>query len=444
MRRALILPALFFASCHAADEGPKWAPGVVYATPREANARGFLDRRGLIHAHSVYSHDACDNMPVKDGVRDAQCFDDFRRGLCQAKHDFVFTTDHRESFGDTPFSDLLLYRAERGDTLLAHANLAGCEDGFKTLIMPGSESGIMPVGLEEHVSDDAEARNAIYSVATAEAIAILKQHGAVALVAHTEDWTVDQLSELPLDGFEMYNLHANTLLAAGSALELLVKLDQKDPGLPDPNLIFVNLLSEDDRYLSTWGTVLSRGIKRVTTMGTDCHRNTFPQIAQDGERIDSYRRMMIWFSNHLLVRADGSDAELKDALRAGRLYGAFEVLGYPRGFDYFVESGGEIGSEVQLSDRPVLIVKMPSIENLDPSAEAPVMRMRVLRAIEGGFEEVATGSDPELRFTPTVAGAYRAEVRMEPRHLTKYLGDYARTLAKKDTPWIYSNAIYVR
>src|SRR6185436_18238505 len=125
----------------------------------------------------------------------------------------------------------------------------------------------------------ADERNSIYSASTPEAIERLKENGAVALIAHTEDWTVDQLSDLPLDGFEMYNLHANTLLAAGSALELLVKLDQKDPGLPDPNLIFVNLLSEDDRYLSTWGTVLSRGIKRVTTMGTDCHRNTFPQIA---------------------------------------------------------------------------------------------------------------------------------------------------------------------
>ena len=30
------------------------------------------------------------------------------------------------------------------------------------------------------------------------------------------------------------------------------------------------------RLYTTWGTVLARGTKRVTTMGSDCHRNTFP------------------------------------------------------------------------------------------------------------------------------------------------------------------------
>lgn len=43
----------------------------------------------------------------------------------------------------------------------------------------------------------------------------------------------------------------------------------------------------------------------MTTLGNDCHRDTFPQLLPDGERIDSYRRMMLWFTNHLLVRLRG-------------------------------------------------------------------------------------------------------------------------------------------
>jgi hypothetical protein len=204
-------------------------------------------------------------------------------------------------------------------------------------------------------------------------------------------------------------------------------------------------MSEDERYLSTWGSVLARGAKRVTTMGTDCHRNTFPQLAQDGERLDSYRRMMSWFSNHLIVRTgEPDDVTLKDALRAGRLYGAFENLGYPAGFDFYAEEGDrveEIGGEVATG--AVLVVKMPAVQSIDPKLEQPILRARILRAIEGGFEEVAASSEGELRYLVERSGAYRAEIRMEPRHLSGWLGDY-RVLARREVPWVYANPIYVR
>src|SRR5690606_41948886 len=118
-----------------------------------------------------------------------------------------------------------------------------------------------------------------------------------------------------------------------------------DPAsLPASDLVLLPILNEDDLYLSRWGTVLSRDHRAVTTIGTDCHQNTFPQLLPDGERVDSYRRMMGWMSNHLLVKpeADGSwdDSHLEDALAAGRLYGVFEVFGYPTGFDFRALEGG--------------------------------------------------------------------------------------------------------
>ena len=432
--------------------GDFWRPSVAYPSVPGQGLRGLRDLRGLIHAHSVYSHDACDGMPVVNGVRDPVCFDDFRRGLCQSKHDFVMLTDHDTSFADTSYPDVLLYRAERGDELVMHdgnpvASWAGCPDDSHALILAGTESGTMPVGLEAHVADQPE-RSEIYNAVTADAVDALRAKGAVALVSHTENWTVAQLSDLPLDGFEMYNVHANLLLNVGKAAQYVLRLN--DPGLMQSDLILLGVISEDPRYLTRWGTVLANGVKRVTTMATDCHRNTFKQLMQDGERVDSYRRMMMWFSNHLLVqpKADGTwdDRDLKDALRAGRLYGAFEVMGYPEGFDYHAEVADqtfEMGSEVQLADQPVLRVARPSVRNLDPNREPPVLKLRILRAIPNGFEEVASGDDA-LTFTPTQAGAYRAEVRMLPLHLREDLHNDAATVLAKDYVWIYANPIYVR
>lgn len=442
------------AACSgAAEPAPTpWRPGTTLATPRAPSARGLLDRRGLVHAHSVYSHDACDNEPVKNGERDPLCFDDFRRGVCQSKHDFVMLTDHDDAFEETEFPDSLLYRPARGDVLVERggdpvASWAACEDGTRALIMSGMEAGVMPVGLERHLLPRGE--RGYYGDTSSTAIMRHKEAGAVVLVAHTEEWTPEQLVELPLDGFEMYNLHANTFVGIGTALELLFLVNEKKPGLPVPDLAIVPLWSEDPRYIETWGSVLARGKRAVTTMGTDCHRNTFPALLEDGERVDSYRRMMNAFSNHLLVRpeADGTwdDRHLKAALKSGRVYGVFEMLGYPQGFDVYAEAGGrtyELGEGVPLGGAPRIIVRRPVLIGLDPARKAPLLTVRLLRAREGGFDEVASSTEGDLSFTPTQPGAYRAEVRMVPHHLTEDLGMFAAR-SVTDRAWIYANSIYV-
>lgn len=256
---------------------------------------------------------------------------------------------------------------------------------------------------------------------------------------------------LPLDGFEMFNLHRNSLKNAGIAAELILnKVDKGDfDGLPEPDAFFTAFVLDDDVYAATWGTALARGVKRVTTMGTDCHRNTFPQLLQDGERVDSYRRMMIGFSNHLLVtpKADGSwdDRDLKDALRARRLYGSFDFLGTPDGFDFTATAGGavhEMGDEVPLAGGVTLQVTTPKVRDLDPAADPPAIRTLLLKAREGGWDEVAQTTEATLAFTVTEPGAYRAEVRMTPKHLRPFIGRRADFI-KAERPWVYANAIYV-
>lgn len=431
---------------------PKWSPGLVYRTERGVNARGFLDRKGLVHAHSIYSHDACDGKPHDDaGVYNQVCLADFRRDICTAKHDFVFLSDHGDSFRDNPFPDVLLYRPALGDSLVAHgsgptANQLACPGTDPVLIMAGTETATMPVGLERHLDN-----RALYSSMEDSAINAAKDAGAVALVAHTEDWTPEQLISMPLDGFEMYNLHRNSLQNIGIAAELVFgKVEMGDfDGLPHPDAFFTAFTLDDATYFSTWGTVFARGTKRVTTMGTDCHRNSFPQKLQDGERIDSYRRMMIMFGNHLLVRpnADGSfdDRSLKEALRARRLYGTFDFLGSPEGFDFFASEGTvtkEMGDTTSLAAGTVLEVKTPRVRDLDPAAPAPTITTKLFRAKEGGWDEVASTTEPTLRFTPSQPGAYRAEVRIVPTHLRPFIGK-RNDFIRADRPWVMANAIWV-
>ena len=106
----------------SAVETTPWGPSIAFRTSDDLRPDGFLDRRGLIHMHSYYSHDACDDMPVKDGVRDEVCFDDLRRAICQTRHDFIMFTDHPSDFSSNEFPDVFLYRPERGDELVDGPN----------------------------------------------------------------------------------------------------------------------------------------------------------------------------------------------------------------------------------------------------------------------------------------------------------------------------------
>ncbi|PZR09297.1 MAG: hypothetical protein DI536_22205 [Archangium gephyra] len=425
-----------------------WSPGVMLTQSHAVNARGFVELRGLIHVHSIYSHDACDGAPHDDnGVYDATCLEDFRRGACQTGDDFFFLTDHGDSFRDNEFPAVLLHDASRGDVLVtrgasASANRLMCPDGRTALIMAGTETGTMPVGLEAHAANRADYGSRDDAVLDAYRATL----NGVTLVPHAEDWTVDQLIDLHLDGFEIFNLHRNALQNAGIAAELIFNYVEKQrfDELPHPDLFLAAFELDDREYMDKWGTVLSRGHQRVTTFGSDCHRNTFPQLMGDGERIDSYRRMMSAFSNHLLVKpkADGTwdDRDVKDALRSGRNYGVFEFLGYAEGFD--VHAGDvELGGTASVG--ATITATMPTVRQLDPNVTPPALVMKLLRAKEQGWDEVASVTEGTLEYVSTQPGAYRVEVRMVPKHLLGFAGK-RRDFFTKERPWVMSSALYVR
>lgn len=455
MRHALFL-ALGLLACGKPvvppDPPAVWQPGKVLRLDRTPNARGYLELRGLVHVHSIYSHDACDGAPHDDaGVYNQSCLEDFRRGVCQTQDDFFFLTDHGDSFRDNEFPAVLLFDPAKGDALVTRgtgpvANWLACPGAAPALIMGGTETETMPVGLEGHV-----ASRGLYSSADDTALDTFHAQGGVTLVAHTEDWTVAQLMTMHLDGFEMFNLHRNALKNGGVAADLLLNYVDKGllDGLMHPDLFLAAFNLDDDTYMTTWGTVLARGSKRVTTMGSDCHRNTFPQLLQDGERIDSYRRMMSAFSNHLLVKpkADGTwdDVQLKEALKGGRNFGVFEFLGYAEGFDFVAMEGAtprEIGETALLANGVTLRAVMPKVRELDATADAPSLVLVLFKAREGGWDEVSRITEGTLEFPVTQAGAYRVEVRMVPKHLRAFAGT-RRNFFTAERPWVMTSALYV-
>ncbi len=456
MRHALFVLGLSLVACSKPVPPPEppapWQPGTVYRLDRVPNARGYLELRGLVHVHSIYSHDACDGQPHDDaGVYSQSCLEDFRTGVCATQDDFFFLTDHGGSFADNEFPDVLLFNGARGDVLVERgagptANWLSCPGASPALVMAGTETQTMPVGLERQVSN-----RSLYGSGEAVALDGFHAIGAVTLVAHTEDWTVQQLIDMHLDGFEMFNLHRNALKNGGVAADLLLNYVDKGllDGLMHPDLFLAAFNLDDDTYMTTWGTVLARGHHRVTTMGSDCHRNTFPQLLQDGERIDSYRRMMSAFSNHLLVKpkADGSwdDLSLKEALKGGRNYGVFEFLGYAEGFEFVAQEPTalkEIGDTAVLANGVTLKATMPKVKNLDPAVEAPVLKLQLLKAREGGWDQVAVITEGTLEFPVTQPGAYRVEVRMIPRHLKNFAGT-RRAFFTAERPWVMTSALYV-
>ena len=105
---------------------------------------------------------------------------------------------------------------------------------------------------------------------------------------------------------------------------------------------------------------------------------------------------------------------------AGRLYGAFEVLGYPEGFDFHAESGGaihEMGAELTAQD-VTLSLTAPRVRDLNPEGESPEIITRILRATAEGWTLESEGGNETLTYAVSTAGAYRGACPVEPQALT--------------------------
>ncbi len=441
------------ARTDAGVPAPAW-PSRLPDTLELGERRGRRIARSIVHVHSPLSHDACDGEGWVEGeLADPACLAHFRAALCALRVDAAMLTDHAPHVNEVDFRRALWL--SEGDEPVGdppYASRMACQsDPHRPLLTVGSENRLMPLGLSRHPGEGlaSDALERLYDLSDPSAIAAFRDAGALLWVAHTEQKTTDELRTFGVDGLELYNLHADVdprirsahLGDEGGDFGLLLEFMMPRLRLA-PDLAVLTFLSRHDESLGRWDTLLAEGRRVTGTGGCDAHENVFGAPLSDGERGDSYRRMMSWITNHLLVDEITPEA-IREALDAGRLYAAHEVLGPPVGFDFVGEDGDaivEMGQSAPLG--ATLRVRRPSLPEGFPSTPAPAITLVLYRAAQGGAEEVARSTEAELVHETREPGAYRVEVRMTPEHVRPFVASRADRLVREVT-WIYSNPIFV-
>jgi hypothetical protein len=446
---------------------PTWVKTLPDASVMGAR-RGLVPARGIVHLHSPYSHDACDGNPRDGaGVPNEPCLADLRMGLCADKIDYAALTDHDGSMADEEFTTLFNMRGTDQPVLDGTgqqiASRMTCDDGHVVTWTVGGENDLMPVMLHHHVPGTVQQRHDTYNGVDAAAITAFRDAGALAWIAHTEQHPIDQLRALQPDGIEVYNLHANIDpkirgpylgLDPSGAISAAVEFADTNSGHPEPDLALLSFLEPNQPAIDRWNQVLGDGRHVPATAGSDAHENALPIILADGERGDSYRRVLRWFGNVVLVADPQDPAQVEAALGGGRLFAAFEMMGTPDGFDVHATTAAgvevELGGTVTIGDAAMLSVDIPTVLDLDPSLPPPEIHATILRIDATGPTVVATGTGGSAKVLGHItapmdrAGAYRVEITMVPHHLGPYLGDLGTAYAEVELPWIYASPIYAQ
>lgn len=449
-----------------AAELPAWDKALPSASVMGVR-RGLVPARGIVHLHSPYSHDACDGEPRDaDGVPNEPCLANLRAALCTTHIDYANLTDHDDSMADEPFAALFSMRGAdqpvmRGGDQIGSRIL--CDDGHQVTVTVGSENTLMPIMLDHHVAGTVPERHATYNAVDAAAVTALRDAGALIWIPHTESQSLELLRLVRPDGLEVYNLHANIDpdirrdhlgLDPSSAFAAAAEFADTNPGHPEPDLAMLGFFAPNQPAIDKWQTLLAEGQRIAVTAGSDAHENAIPLPLADGERGDSYRRVLRWFGNIALVADPTSVEQIELALATGRNYAVFELLGTPEGFD--VRATGpsgtihELGATIPSAEGATLTIDVPRVLGLDPSLPPPTIRARVFWIDHAGpVQQIAVGDglntgDGQVRVHIGAPGAYRVEVTIVPSHLGPYLRDLGPELAEVELPWIYTSPFYVQ
>ncbi len=440
------------------EEGaPEWTDGLP-AAAAFGGPRGLVPRRAIIHVHSVYSHDACDEGAQDEDERTNEaCLERFREALCAARVDAAFLTEHdRWLVRADSLAEALLFRD--GDVpVTADGRLVANRLPCGTLLFAGAENVLMPVGFDSLPQGSREERREFYDAQDRDAADRFRRFGATVLLSHPEDLSLERMAGLDPDGIEIYNPHANFapkhresqgLSRLGAFAELVPFVLRLTSAHPD--LALLAIFHPNREAVDRWDAVLVN--RMVFGFGaSDAHENALPIELGDGERGDSYSRMLPWVTNVLLTSAEDGRGEngaapsaIERALRSGRFYTVLEAWGTPGGFDFHLrgpEGPVEMGETVELGRGQRIVVEPPSVSGRPPGLPQPEIRMRLYRIDREG-RSIVVDARRAIDVAVPGSGAYRVEVGIVPRHLTPYLGEAADRYLR-EVPWIYSNPIRV-
>lgn len=340
----------------------------------------------------------------------------------------------------------------------------------------------------------------------------LKDLGAVVSLVHSEDPDISPptIVTAGYDAMEWYNIHGNmTKLFNADMLSfdlanlpnltmLLGKLiDLSDfisapAGGPHPDLIYLQFMEAwPEEGFQKWREVQN---SRLVTgiLGSDIHQNLSvdasvcagamqplcasafaliegmlgspipPSIQSlllsggkillsDGDRVDSYTRLLRWLENRVLV-TQIDPLQIQDALRRGRVYGVFTVFGDPGDFSFTATQGdrllqmgesaqGALTFEVSVPTRPVFQRGAPFTE---AEALSAAVRARLIRIDGSGKSVIHEGTflGEQISLEQSAPGAYYVELLIKPNHLVTALGT-AAALAEKEYLWVITNPIFI-
>ncbi len=419
-----------------------------------AAPRGFVPQRAILHVHSPYSHDACDGAGYVDGVLDLECMAQMREGFCRTSVDVAYLSDHPDYAAWQEFADLALMHDGSTAVEVGGEVVAGrfsCDGGHEVLYLVGIEDELMPLGLDRHAAAAGQEAHDLYNGSGVELFEAVEAAGGMVFQEHPEAREMDLLRErqdMGLVGLEIFQLHA---LLDPDAREEIYGLERfgwiddigpfTDPeSTAEPDLLFAAFHQEMGPNVERWDALAARG-RMVGIAATDAHRNVLPMELRDGERPDGYRRNFRWFSNVLLTAEAGDPQAADDAVRAGRLYVAFEAFGTPDGLAFWVEdrSGNdvEMGAACSSCVGGTLHLTCPGLSPSSPrdGGDPPAIDATVFRS--GEPWQAGCGS-----WEIEEPGQYRVRVDITPTHLREFFGDDPDPYLHA-YPWVYTNIIDV-
>ncbi len=398
---------------------------------------GWTEYRGVMHSHSELSHDSEVTFP------------EILATMHKAKCQFIFLTDH--------------YVEGKADYSLGWR---GVHDGV--LFVQGFEmdEGFMPWGLPE---------DTVFSKGDdpAEVARRIRELGGVLALGHNEaprPWEIPEI-----DAMEIYNIHSDmidNLVIKNSRIDTVKDAllnfraypEQTFRGFFDPWLLMVITQKWDEQskhrnitaiaandchqnvglkvYYTSRDTVMlidtghtdpSKKITefKVNFLTRPLLRLFFGKLEPDKllyrTDLDPYERSSRFVNTHLLAK-ELTEPALLDALRAGRAFIAFNMLGDAAGFAYVAEGGGKqvtMGESIALSP------------DLKFRAEAPLDCKFTL--VRNG-RSVATQDGRTFEFDVRRPGKYRLEAAIPMPGEMTFAGD---KYALNHAPWVMTNYIEV-
>ena len=363
---------------------------------REAQRTNFSDPqfneyKGIIHAHTSL------------GGHSTGHFDELIGGANANDLDFVVMTEHFSPLFDT---SALTLRGVYGKTLFVGGNEIDTSDADRFLMIAGSTDA---AGFARQKTD--------------EVLRKIHSEGKIAFITYPEkfkSWNAN------FDGIEVFSLHTN----AKKMNPAMFLLDALWSFSSYPELTMASYFVRPDENLRRFDEITAQ--KKITIFaGSDAHSNLGFHVFGDdaGNKIinfkfDDYATVFRLVRTHVLLEKDKplTQENLIEALKDGRAFIGFDVLGDTTGFSFAAENGRERkiqGDEIALQTGVELKIAAPQ-----------TARFVVFRNGEKVHEEAAK---TEIQFEAKEKGAYRTEVYLDS------LGSPFDAM-----PWIISNPIYVK